>query len=185
MLHATDPIRRNTMTILTQKIAPCLWFDDQAEAAAAFYTSIFRSSRIVKIARYGNAGQEIHGRPSGSVMTVAFELEGQSFTVLNGGPVFKFNEAISLQVFCETQEEIDYYWNMLSQGGDERSQQCGWLKDKYGVAWQVVPAILPELVSDPDSAKSQRAFQAMLEMKKLDIEQLELAYAGKLAPMLG
>jgi len=161
-----------------QRIAPCLWFDDQAEAAARFYTAIFRNSRIVKTASYGEAGREIHGRPPGSVMTVAFELEGQSFTALNGGPVFKFNEAISLQVFCESQEEIDYYWNKLSEGGDEKARQCGWLKDKFGVSWQVVPAKLPELLADPDSAKSQRAFQAMLKMKKLDIDQLERAYAG-------
>ena len=161
-----------------QKIAPCLWFDDQAEAAAKFYTAIFRNSKIVKTARYGEAGREIHGRPPGSVMTVAFELEGQSFTALNGGPVFKFNEAISLQVFCESQGEIDYYWNKLSEGGDEKAQQCGWLKDKFGVSWQVVPAKLPELLTDPDSAKSQRAFQAMLKMKKLDIDQLGRAYAG-------
>jgi len=161
-----------------QKIAPCLWFDDQAEAAAKFYTSIFRDSKIVKTARYGKTGQDIHGKPPGSVMTVAFELEGQSFTALNGGPVFKFNEAISLQVFCESQGEIDYYWNKLSEGGDEKAQQCGWLKDKFGVSWQVVPAKLPELLTDPDSAKSQRAFQAMLKMKKLDIDQLGRAYAG-------
>jgi len=161
-----------------QRIAPCLWFDDQAEAAAKFYTAIFRNSKIVKTARYGEAGREIHGRPPGSVMTVAFELEGQSFTALNGGPIFKFNEAISLQVFCESQEEIDYYWNKLSEGGDEKAQQCGWLKDKFGVSWQVVPAKLPELLTDPDSAKSQRAFQAMLKMKKLDIDQLGRAYAG-------
>src|SRR5205809_5422281 len=178
MLHATDPIRRNTMTILTQKIAPCLWFDDQAEAAAAFYTSIFRNSRIVKIARYGKAGQDIHGRPSGSVMTVAFELEGQSFTAFNGGPVFKFNEAISLQVFCETQEEIDYYWNKLSEGGDEGSQQCGWLKDKFGLSWQIVPGELPSLIGGPDAQGAQRAMAAMLQMKKLDLPALKAAYAG-------
>jgi predicted 3-demethylubiquinone-9 3-methyltransferase (glyoxalase superfamily) len=163
---------------VAQKIWPFLWFDDQAEQAARFYTSVFRNSRIVKTARYGKAGQEIHGRPPGSVMTVAFELEGQSFTALNGGPHFKFSEAISLVVSCELQEEIDYYWAKLSEGGDERSQQCGWLKDKYGLSWQIVPAVLPDLVGDSSSAKSQRAFQAMLSMKKLDIDQLEKAYAG-------
>jgi predicted 3-demethylubiquinone-9 3-methyltransferase (glyoxalase superfamily) len=160
-----------------KKITPCLWFDDQAEAAAKFYTGIFKNSRILKIARYGKAGHEIHKRPAGSVMTVAFELEGQSFTALNGGPIFKFNEAISFQVMCETQEEVDYYWDRLSQGGDKNAQQCGWLKDQYGVSWQVVPRVLIEMVGDPDSEKSQRAMQAMLQMKKLDIEKLKRAYA--------
>ena len=162
----------------SQKISPCLWFDDQAEDAAKFYTGIFRNSKIVKIARYGKVGQEIHGRKAGSVMTVDFELDGQTFTGLNGGPQFKFNEAISLQVFCETQQELDHYWDKLSEGGDASAQQCGWLKDKFGVSWQVVPTVLQELVSDPDSAKSQRAFQAMLQMKKLDIAGLQRAYAG-------
>jgi predicted 3-demethylubiquinone-9 3-methyltransferase (glyoxalase superfamily) len=167
----------NTMQF-TQKIAPCLWFDDQAEEAAEFYTGIFRNSKIVKIARYGEAGHEIHGRPAGSVMTVAFELEGQGFTALNGGPIFKFNEAISFQVYCQTQEEVDYYWERLSEGGNEKAQQCGWLKDKYGVSWQVVPRVLLDMVGDPDSAKSQRAMKAMLQMKKLDIAELKRAYAG-------
>jgi predicted 3-demethylubiquinone-9 3-methyltransferase (glyoxalase superfamily) len=159
-------------------ITPCLWFDDQAEEAAAFYAAIFRNSKIVNVARYGEAGREIHGRPAGSVMTVAFELDGQSFTALNGGPVFKFNEAISLQVMCETQEEVDHYWARLSQGGDPKAQQCGWLKDKYGVSWQVVPRVLIDMVGDPDSHKSQRAMTAMLQMKKLDIAALKRAYAG-------
>src|SRR5687767_6452335 len=159
-------------------ITPCLWFDHQAEEAASFYTAIFRNSKIVKMTRYGEAGREIHGRPAGTVMTVAFELDGQSFTALNGGPVFKFNEAISLQVMCETQEEVDHYWAKLSQGGDEKAQQCGWLKDKYGVSWQVVPRVLIEMVGDPDSQKSQRAMTAMLQMKKLDIAALKQAYAG-------
>lgn len=163
---------------ITHKIIPCLWFDDQAEQAAEFYTTIFRNSRIVVISRYGEAGREIHGKPPGSVMVVGFELEGQAFTALNGGPLFKFNEAISFQVSCETQEELDYYWGKLSAGGDEKAQQCGWLKDKYGVSWQVVPSILPDLVKDPDSAKSQRAMTAMLQMKKLDIDALKRAYAG-------
>jgi predicted 3-demethylubiquinone-9 3-methyltransferase (glyoxalase superfamily) len=161
-----------------QQITPCLWFDDQAEAAANFYISIFQNSRIVTVSRYGEAGHEIHGRPSGSVMTVAFELDGQSFTALNGGPIFKFNEAISFQVGCETQKEVDYYWEKLSAGGDEKAQQCGWLKDRYGVSWQIVPAILPELVGDPESEQSQRAMQAMLQMKKLDIKKLKQAYQG-------
>lgn len=161
-----------------QRITPCLWFDDQAEEAAEFYTGIFSKSRILTIARYGEVGHEIHGRPAGSVMTVAFELDGQAFTALNGGPVFKFNEAVSLQVSCETQEEVDYYWEKLSAGGDEKAQQCGWLKDKYGASWQVVPRILPEMVSDPGSEKSQRAMKAMLQMKKIDIDELQRAYAG-------
>jgi predicted 3-demethylubiquinone-9 3-methyltransferase (glyoxalase superfamily) len=171
------PTRRNTMQVI-QKIAPCLWFDDQAEEAVKFYTAIFRNSKIVKVARYGEAGREVHGKPAGSVMVVAFELDGQAFTALNGGPIFKFNEAISFQVNCETQEEVDYYWQKLSDGGDKKAQQCGWLKDKYGASWQVVPTILPELVSDPDSAKSQRAFKAMLKMKKIDIDELKRAFAG-------
>ena len=161
-----------------QRIAPCLWFDDQAEEAAEFYTAVFPSSRIVRIARYGEAGREVHGRPAGTVMVVAFELDGQAFTALNGGPVFKFNEAISLQVNCDTQADVDYYWERLSQGGDEKAQQCGWLKDRYGVSWQIVPSILPEMVGDPDSARSQRAMQAMLAMKKIDIETLKRAAAG-------
>ena len=163
---------------VVQRITPCLWFDDQAEEAVAFYTGIFRNSRVVTVARYGEAGREVHGRPAGTVMTVAFELDGQAFTALNGGPVFKFNEAISFQVNCETQEEVDYYWAKLSEGGDEKAQQCGWLKDKYGASWQVVPRVLVELVSDPDSEKSQRAMVAMLRMKKIDIGELKRAYAG-------
>jgi predicted 3-demethylubiquinone-9 3-methyltransferase (glyoxalase superfamily) len=163
---------------ITQTIAPCLWFDDQAEEAAGFYAAIFKNSKIVSISRYGQAGREVHRRPPGSVMTVAFELDGQLFTALNGGPVFKFNEAISLQVYCDTQEEVDYYWEKLSRGGDEKAQQCGWLKDKYGVSWQVVPKVLPDLINDPDSDKSQRAMVAMLRMKKIDIAELKRAYAG-------
>jgi predicted 3-demethylubiquinone-9 3-methyltransferase (glyoxalase superfamily) len=163
---------------VTRKIAPCLWFDDQAEGAATFYTSIFKNSKIIKVSRYGEAGQEIHKRPPGSVMTVAFELDGQPFTALNGGPVFKFNEAISFQVNCETQEEVDYYWEKLSAGGDENAKQCGWLKDKYGVSWQVVPNALAEMISDPDYEKSQRVMTAMLQMKKLDIAELKRAHAG-------
>jgi predicted 3-demethylubiquinone-9 3-methyltransferase (glyoxalase superfamily) len=155
-----------------QKITPCLWFDDQAEAAVEFYTAIFRNSRIVEVARYGEAGREIHGKPAGTVMTVAFQLEGQAFTALNGGPMFKFNEAISLQVSCKTQEDVDHYWEKLSAGGDVEAQQCGWLKDKYGVSWQIVPGVLVEMITDPDSAKSQRVMGAMLQMKKIDIDGL-------------
>jgi predicted 3-demethylubiquinone-9 3-methyltransferase (glyoxalase superfamily) len=161
-----------------QKITPCLWFDDQAEEAVEFYTAIFRNSRIVSVTRYGRAGHEIHGKPTGSVMTVVFELDGQAFTALNGGPLFTFNEAISFQVHCETQEEVDYFWEKLSAGGDDRAQQCGWLKDKYGVSWQVVPTVLLEMIHDPDAEKSQRAVEAMLHMKKIDIDTLKRAYAG-------
>jgi len=161
-----------------QKITPCLWFDQQAEEAARFYTSIFKNSRIGNISHYGEAGREIHGMPAGTVLTVDFELEGQSFTALNGGPMFKFNEAISFQVHCETQQELDYYWDKLSQGGDQKAQQCGWLKDKFGASWQVVPTILPKLLMDPDPKKSQRTMQALLQMKKLDIEKLKQAHAG-------
>ena len=164
--------------MMAAKITPWLWFDDQAEEAAEFYTAIFRNSRIVSVTRYGEAGLEIHGKPVGSVMTVAFELAGQAFTALNGGPLFKFNEAISFQVNCETQEEVDYYWEKLSDGGDEKAQQCGWLKDKYGASWQVVPSVLLELITDPDSEKSQRAMEAMFQMKKIDIDKLKRAYAG-------
>jgi predicted 3-demethylubiquinone-9 3-methyltransferase (glyoxalase superfamily) len=161
-----------------QRITPCLWFDGQGEEAARFYTSIFKGSRIGRVARYGEAGREVHGQTPGTVMTVAFELDGTAFTALNGGPAFKFNEAISLQVDCETQEEVDYYWEKLSAGGDESAQQCGWLKDRYGVSWQIVPTVLPEMMTDPDYAKTQRVMQAMLHMKKLDIAQLKRAYGG-------
>jgi len=161
-----------------QRITPCLWFDDQAEEAARFYAAIFRDSRIVHIARYGEAGREIHGKAPGTVMTVAFELDGCALTALNGGPLFKFNEAISLQVSCATQADVDYYWHTLSAGGDERAQQCGWLKDKYGVSWQVVPTALIDMLNDPDHGKSQRVMTAVLQMKKLDIEALRRAYAG-------
>ena len=162
-----------------QKISPCLWFDNQAEETVNFYTSIFKNSKIGNITRYGKEGYEIHGKEAGMVMTVDFEIEGQKFTALNGGPVFKFNEAISFVVHCETQKEVDYYWEKLSEGGDERAQQCGWLKDKYGVSWQIVPEILSELVGDPNSEKSQRAMKAMLQMKKIDIKTLKQAYEGR------
>jgi len=160
------------------KITPCLWFDHQAEEAAAFYTAIFRNSKIGRIARFGEAGREIHGKPPGTVMTVAFELDGQTFTALNGGPDFKFNEAISLQVNCESQEEIDYYWGKLGAGGDEKAQQCGWLKDKYGVSWQIIPTVLSEMASDPNPEKSGRVMEAMLKMKKINLADLKRAYAG-------
>jgi predicted 3-demethylubiquinone-9 3-methyltransferase (glyoxalase superfamily) len=164
---------------LTSKIAPCLWFDHQAEEAAKFYTGIFRNSKIVATSRYSEAGQEIHGQKPGSVMTVAFELEGQTFTALNGGPVFKFSEAISFQVTCDSQEEVDYYWGQLTAGGDDKAQQCGWLKDRFGVSWQVVPRVLPELLMDPDPARAQRTTTALMKMKKFDIAQLKQAADGR------
>jgi len=167
--------------VTTQRIQPCLWFDDEAEPAARFYTGIFKNSRITRIMRYGEAGFEVHQRPAGSVATVEFELGGQKFTALNGGPVFKFNEAVSFEVHCETQDEIDYYWEKLSAGGDPKAQQCGWLKDKFGLSWQVVPSMLTELLADEKSEKSQRAFEAMLGMKKLDIAALRRAYEGQWA----
>jgi predicted 3-demethylubiquinone-9 3-methyltransferase (glyoxalase superfamily) len=161
-----------------QKITPCLWFDDQAEQAAEFYTSIFPNSRITAVSRYGEAGKEIHGKPPGSVLTVSFELEGLGFTALNGGPIFKFNEAVSFQVDCDTQEEVDYYWGKLGAGGDPAAQQCGWLKDKFGASWQIVPRVMLQMLMDPDYAKSQRAMAAMMQMKKLDIDALQRAFEG-------
>ena len=160
------------------KISPCLWFDDQAEEAARFYTGIFKNSKITAISRYPDSGQEIHGKPAGSVLTVEFELNGQSFTALNGGPHFKFNEAVSFQIECKTQEELDDYWEKLNQGGVPEAQQCGWLKDQFGLSWQVIPEGMAEMLNDPDPAKSRRAFQAMMGMKKLDIAELQRAFAG-------
>ena len=162
-----------------QRLTPCLWFDDQAEEAARYYVGIFKNSRIGNIGRYSEAGQEVHGKPPGSVMTVDFELDGQTFTALNGGPHFKFNEAVSFQINCETQDEIDDYWEKLSEGGDEKAQVCGWLKDKYGLSWQVVPTEMAGLFKDSQSAGAQRAMNAMLQMKKLDIAELKRAHAGK------
>ena len=161
------------------KITPCLWFDDNAEEAVNFYTSVFKNSKIKTISRYGEAGHEIHGKPAGSVMTVAFELDGQAFTALNGGPVFRFNEAISFQVSCETQEDVNYYWDKLSEGGDEKAQQCGWLKDKYGISWQIIPTVLGEMLQDEDPKKSERVMSALLQMRKIDIRTLEKAYEQK------
>jgi predicted 3-demethylubiquinone-9 3-methyltransferase (glyoxalase superfamily) len=164
---------------VTQKISPCLWFDTQAEEAAHYYVGIFKNARITHITRYGEAGKEIHGKPAGSVLTVEFELDGLPFTALNGGPVFQFNEAVSLMIDAETQDEIDYYWDKLTAGGPKDAQQCGWLKDKYGVSWQVFPfALNRSMLSDPNDPKSQRAFAAMMEMKKIDIAALQRAYNG-------
>ena len=160
-----------------QKITPCLWFDNQAEEAVDYYVSIFRNSRITAVSRFPDAGQQIHGRPAGSVMTVAFELDGQTFTALNGGPQFKFNEAISMQVNCESQEELDYFWEHLSAGGPKEAQQCGWLKDKFGLSWQIVPTILPQMMTDPDASRSARVMNALLGMQKLDIGGLKKAYS--------
>ncbi len=162
-----------------QKITPCLWFDSNAEEAVNFYISIFKNSKIGKISRYGKEGYEIHGKPEGTVLTVEFELNGQTFTALNGGPAFKFNEAISFQVHCESQNEVDHYWEKLSQGGDEKAQQCGWLKDKYSVSWQIVPTVLGEMLQDKDPKKSGRVMNALLQMKKIDIRALEKAYEQK------
>jgi predicted 3-demethylubiquinone-9 3-methyltransferase (glyoxalase superfamily) len=161
------------LTKLT-KITPCLWFDDQAEAAARFYVSIFPDAGIDQVARYGEEGFEVHGRPAGSVLTVVFHLLGQSFVALNGGPLFKFNEAVSFQVFCDTQAEIDRYWRELTVGGEE--SQCGWLKDRFGLSWQVAPSALPAMMSDPDPRKGERVMKAILPMKKLDVATLERAF---------
>jgi predicted 3-demethylubiquinone-9 3-methyltransferase (glyoxalase superfamily) len=157
-----------------QKLTPCLWFDSNAEEAVNLYTSTFKNSKIGKTSRYGEAGYEIHGKPAGTVMTIDFELNGQPFTALNGGPMFKFSEAVSFQVFCETQEELDYYWDKLSSGGE--AQQCGWLKDRFGLSWQIVPTILGKLLSD--HKKSEKVMAALLKMKKLDINGLRQAAEG-------
>jgi predicted 3-demethylubiquinone-9 3-methyltransferase (glyoxalase superfamily) len=155
-----------------REITPCLWFDTEGEEAAKFYTSVFPNSRITDIARYGSAGP----RPEGTVMTVSFELDGLKFVALNGGPQFTFNEAVSFQVLCESQEEVDTYWSKLSEGGEEGP--CGWLRDRFGLSWQIVPTRLPELLEDPDREKSQRVMAAMLEMRKIDVEALERAAAA-------
>ncbi len=160
-----------------QKITPCLWFDDNAAEAAKFYTSVFKNSKIGKISRYGKEGYEIHRKPAGTVLTVEFELNGQAFTALNGGPVFKFNEAVSFQVYCSSQKEIDYYWEKLSEGGAEG--QCGWLKDKYGLSWQVVPAALGKMLQDKNAEKPERVMKASLQMRKLDIKTLREAFEQK------
>lgn len=159
-----------------QKISPCLWFDDNAEDAVKFYVSIFKNSKVGNVTRYGKEGYEIHKKKEGSVMTIDFEIEGQKFLALNGGPIFKFNEAISFQIYCDTQEEIDYYWEKLTEGGDKNAQVCGWLKDKFGVSWQVVPIAMIKMLQDKDSKKTERVMKAMLQMHKLDIDALTKAY---------
>ncbi len=165
------------MPIAKQKITPCLWFDTQAEQPAKFYTAIFKNSRINKVSRYTEAGRDVHGKAPGSVLTVEFELEGQTFTALNGGPHFRFNEAVSFQVMCENQAEVDYFWQKLGDGAQEG--QCGWLKDKFGVSWQVVPQVLPQMLTDADGAKRERAMSALMAMKKFDVAALRRAIAGQ------
>ena len=165
------------MKVSARKITPCLWFDGQAEEAAQFYVSIFQNSKIRAISRYAKAGQDIHGKQPGSVMTVAFEIDGQAFVALNGGPQFKFNEAVSLFISVENQEQVDYFWNQLTAGGGEEAN-CGWLKDKFGLSWQVVPTALGRFLGDPDRNKANRAMQAMLKMRKIIIADLEAAFAG-------
>jgi predicted 3-demethylubiquinone-9 3-methyltransferase (glyoxalase superfamily) len=164
------------MPISVKGLMPCLWFDTQAEAAANHYVSIFPKSKLGKITRYGKEGKEIHGKPAGSVLTVEFEIEGVKFLALNGGPQFKFDEAVSFQVLCETQADIDYFWSKLAEGGEEGP--CGWLKDKFGLSWQVVPTVLPEMLQDPNAGRADRAMKAMLQMRKLDIAALQRAQNG-------
>jgi len=163
------------MPIVAKSIQPCLWFDTEAEAAAKHYVSIFPNAKLGAISRYGKEGKEIHGKEAGSVMTVAFQIEGLKFLALNGGPLFKFTEAVSFQILCDTQADVDYFWNKLTDGGSE--SQCGWLKDKFGLSWQVVPTALPQLLQQPNAEKAQRAMRAMLKMRKFDIAALERAAA--------
>ena len=159
-----------------QSITPCLWFDTQAEEAAKFYASVFKDSKLGKVSRYGKEGVEIHGKKPGTVMTVEFEVAGQKFLALNGGPQFKFNEAVSFQVHCDTQEEIDYFWSKLAKDGEEGP--CGWLKDKFGLSWQVIPKALPEMLMDANSETAQRVMRSMLQMRKIDIAALRRAQAA-------
>ena len=164
------------MQMTAKRITPCLWFDDQAEEAARFYASVFKNSKIGKISRYGKEGFEVHGWKEGTVMTVEFEIEGQKFVALNGGPHFKFNEAVSFQVHCESQQEIDYFWSKLAEAGEEGP--CGWLKDKFGLSWQVIPRALPQMLMDENSEKAQRVMKSMLQMRKIDIAALKQAQAA-------
>ena len=161
------------MASIKNKITPCLWFDTEAEDAAKLYTSVFANSRIKQISRYPEAGHEVHGKPAGSVMLVEFELDGQTFTALNGGPQFKFSEAVSFQVMCDSQDEIDHFWSRLSDGG--RESQCGWLKDRFGLSWQIVPSILPQLMKDAGGAKTERVMSAVMKMRKFDLAALQRA----------
>jgi predicted 3-demethylubiquinone-9 3-methyltransferase (glyoxalase superfamily) len=164
------------MQMTTPKIIPFLWFDNQAEEAAKFYVSIFKNSKMGKLSRYGKEGFEVHGRPAGSVMTAEFEIEGIKFVALNGGPHFKFTEAVSFQILCETQAEVDYFWSKLAAGGQEG--QCGWLKDKFGLSWQVTPDALPQMLTDENAERAQRVMKAMLQMRKIDIAALQRAQAA-------
>ena len=166
------------MPIGKHKLTPCLWFDTQAEEAAKFYCSIFKNSKIGRVSRFPDAGKEIHGKDAGSVMVVEFEIEGQTFTALNGGPQFTFDEAVSFQVMCETQDEVDYYWSKLTADGGAEGP-CGWLKDKFNLSWQVVPSVIPQMMSDPDTKKSARVMNAFLKMKKFDLATLQQAYEGR------
>ena len=163
----------------SSRIQPCLWFDNQAEEAARFYVGIFPGARIVSISHYGEAGQDEHGKPPGSVMAVSFTLDGQDMLALNGGPLFRFNPAVSLMIHCDSQAEIDHYWSALGAGGDPAAQQCGWLADRYGLSWQVIPRDWERLMNAPDKAASQRAMKAMMQMKKLDIAALLAAFDGR------
>jgi predicted 3-demethylubiquinone-9 3-methyltransferase (glyoxalase superfamily) len=175
---ACAPRTNQKMTAkIRQKITPFLWFDDKAEEAARFYTSIFKNSKVGKITRYDEEAAGPTGRPAGSVMTVDFELEGQEFVALNGGPMFRFTEAISFVVNCQSQEEVDYFWKKLAAGGEE--SRCGWLKDKFGLSWQIVPTVLTEMLADKDTAKAKRVMRAMLQMDKIDIPALKKAYDQK------
>ncbi|QJR10059.1 hypothetical protein DSM104443_01110 [Usitatibacter rugosus] len=178
---AARPAKKAPVRATVQPIGPCLWFDSEAEEAAKFYVSIFRKGRIKQVSHYPNQGQDVHHKPAGSVMVVDFELNGTPFQALNGGPMpqFKFNEGVSLVVTCADQKEIDYYWEKLNEGGDPRAQACGWLKDKFGLSWQIVPAGMTRMYKDYKSPKTERAFAAMMKMKKLDIATIEKAYAGK------
>jgi len=182
MATKRKPVARRTASrpaATVQAISPCLWFDDQAEAAARYYVSIFKKGKVLAVTYYPAVGQEIHGRKAGTVLAVEFIVNGLAFTALNGGPQFKFNEAVSMQVICRTQKEIDYYWEKLRAGGDPRAQACGWLKDKYGLSWQVVPEGIARMFKNPKSKATERAFAALMQMKKLDIAELEAAFQGK------
>jgi predicted 3-demethylubiquinone-9 3-methyltransferase (glyoxalase superfamily) len=165
------------MVKISTKISPCLWFDDQAEEAVKLYVSLFKNSRILGTSRYSEEGAMVSGRKVGSVMSVVFELNGQKFMALNGGPLFKFNEAVSFMVDCKDQDEVDYYWKALSKGGQEN--QCGWLKDKFGLSWQIIPSELGEMMQDEDEERSRRVMEAMLKMKKIDVNILKKAYNSK------
>lgn len=167
------------MARIVSRIQPCLWFDTQAEEAARFYVSVFPHSRILSVTHYGEAGKEEHGKPAGSVMTVSFTLDGQDMLALNGGPHFSFTPAVSLMIHCDSQAEIDHYWDVLTAGGDPAAQQCGWLTDRFGLSWQVTPRDWEQMMNSPDHAASQRAMQALMKMKKLDIAALQAAYDGR------